>query len=180
MIDKVREIIKQEASDFDWRFHVVPVVKYSKELAQKLGADEELAELAALLHDIGRFRFEAKDHEITGVPEAEKILKDLGYASDVIDEVKHCVESHRGSKDVKPETMIAEIVKNADAMAHFDIVPVFFYMNFKGSSFDDLLIWMEGKIERGWKKITIPEAREMMEEKHKAIGVVLDSCKEYV
>lgn len=34
-----------------WGHHIVPVVKFSKMLAKKLGADKEIVELAALLHD---------------------------------------------------------------------------------------------------------------------------------
>ena len=33
----------------------------------------EIVELAALLHDIGRIKFGSKDHENTGIPEAEKV-----------------------------------------------------------------------------------------------------------
>ena len=48
MIEKVREIVKKECDE------------------------RELAELGALLHDIGRIKFGGKNHEITGIPEAEK------------------------------------------------------------------------------------------------------------
>jgi hypothetical protein len=30
MLNKVRELIKNEADEFDWKYHLVPVVKYAK------------------------------------------------------------------------------------------------------------------------------------------------------
>ncbi len=75
MIEKVREIVKKECYERSRKFHISHVVKYAKLLGKKLNADEELAELGALLHDIGRIKFGAKNHEITGIYEAEKILK---------------------------------------------------------------------------------------------------------
>ena len=98
MLEKIRQLVKKEADEDDWKYHIVPVANYAKKLAKLLKVDEEITELAALLHDIGRLKFGGEDHDITGVPEAEKILKQHGYSQEIIDEVKHCVESHRGSK----------------------------------------------------------------------------------
>jgi putative nucleotidyltransferase with HDIG domain len=181
MLNKVRDLVKNEAEEADWKYHIAPVVKYAKKLAKILNANEEVVELAALLHDIGRLRFGGENHDVTGIPEAEKILTEHNAPQEVIDEVKHCIESHRGSKDISPKTTIAKIIANADAMAHFDILPVFFYWRSKKQTFDEAFKWVDDKIDRDWnKKLTLPEAREMMEEKFKAIKLVLNSTKEYM
>lgn len=181
MLNKVRELIKNEADETDWKYHLVPVVKYAKKLAKIMNADKEIVELAALLHDIGRLRFGGENHDITGIPEAEKILKEHNASQDVINEVKHCIESHRGSKDIPPRTTIAKIIANADAMAHFDILPVFFYWRSKKQNFNEVFKWVDEKVDRDWnKKLTLPEARKMMKEKYKAIKLVLNSNKEYM
>ncbi len=177
MIEKVREIVKNECKDEDWKFHILPVVKYSKMLAKKLNANEELAELGAMLHDIGRIKFGPENHEITGIPEAKKILKKFGVSQKVIDEVKHCIETHRGSKNKKPRTITAKIVANADAMAHFDNVPMLVQIGLKkyDNSIEKAVKWVYEKIERDWnKKLTIPEAKEMMMGKYKAIKLLLE------
>ena len=44
----------EEAEEEDWKYHIVPVVEYAKKLAKILKVDEEIVELAALLHDIGQ------------------------------------------------------------------------------------------------------------------------------
>jgi putative nucleotidyltransferase with HDIG domain len=180
-LEKIRQIVKGRSEEDFWKYHLIPVTHYAVQLASKLHADPELAELAALLHDIGRVTFGGNDHEITGVPEAERILKENGFSQEVIDEVKHCVASHRGSKDDQPGTVIARIVANADAMAHLDMLPAFFYWRAKKGSFEQALKWVDEKIERDWnKKLTIPEAKKMMEEKYRAIRLVLDSNKKYI
>lgn len=180
-LTKIRELVKKECEEKEWRYHILPVVKYAKELAKDYKVSKETVELAALLHDIGRIKLkDAENHHISGVPIAEKILKKYNYSKEVIEEVKHCIESHRGSKDIKPRTIIAKIIANADAMAHFDILPMFFYWN-NEKSFEDIVIWLKGKLKKDIdKKISFPKARKMIEKKHKAINLILDTLGEYI
>ena len=181
MIEKVREIVKSEAQPGDWQYHQLIVVKYAKLLAKKLDADMELAELGALLHDIGRIRHGSKDHDITGIPEAEKILEKVGYSQEVIDEIKHCVEFHRGNKNIPKKALVAEIVANADAMAHFDVMPRIFHKSVFNLEFPETVRWFKEKVKRNWeKKLTLPEARKMVKEKYKAIVLLLETVEEYI
>lgn len=180
-IEKIRQIVKRECEEGDWKYHILPVVKYSKMLAKKYKANLEIVELAALLHDIGRIKLKDEEtHHISGIPEAEKILKKFNYPKKVIEEIKHCIESHRSSKGIKPKTTIAKIIANADAMAHFDVLPIFFYWRNMKDSFEEVVKWVDEKIKRDWnKKITLPEARKIVKNKYKAIRLLLDSLKEY-
>ncbi len=177
MLKQIREIIQEECrkckrySSNVWDQHIVLVVGYARMLAKNLGVDQDLAELGALLHDIGSLRFGEDDHEITGQKEAEKILKDLGASEKVIAEVKECIRSHRGSKDIKPQTLTAQIVANADAMAHFDVVPVLLRVGLDKYDKNEKLAakWVLDKLERDWnKKLTIPEAKKKVTEKYEA------------
>jgi putative nucleotidyltransferase with HDIG domain len=183
-ITKIRQLIKKRFEENDWKYHIIPVVKYAKKLAKIYKVNEEIVELAALLHDIGRVKFEDdEEHHLVGVPEAEKILKKYNYSEKVIAEIKHCVESHSVGKGPNPRTMIAKIIANADAMAHFDALPIFFFwggtwQGNHGWSFKESLKWVDDKIKRDWnKKITLPEAKKMAEDKYKAIRLILDSLK---
>lgn len=182
-IEKIRKLVKSRFKESDWKYHMLPVVKYTKKLAKIYKVDGEIAELAALLHDIGRVDIKHdEDHHIVGIPEAEKILKKFNYPDEVIKEVKHVVTSHRTSKGPKPKTMIAKIVANADAMAHFDILPVFFWWrkSRKEYSFEDTLQWVENKLKNDWKKkITLPEAKKISEKNYKANRLLLDSLEKY-
>ncbi|MFH1376846.1 MAG: HD domain-containing protein [Candidatus Woesearchaeota archaeon] len=183
MLKKVRELVKKEAREDDWKYHFIPIVKYSKQLAKSQNVNQEIVELAALLHDIGRIKHGGKNHDITGIPEAEKILKKLNAPRKVIDEVKHCIQTHRGSKDFPPKTIIAKIIANADAMSHFDIILKLFEIGIKRKklNFEECLKGVEAKLDRDWnKKLTIPKAREITKEKYQAIKLILNSNKEYM
>jgi len=182
-IDKIRKLVKNKFEENDWKYHMLPVVKYTKKLAKIYKVNEEVAELAALLHDIGRVDIKHdEDHHIAGVPIAEKILRNFGYPEKTIKEVKHVIASHRTSKGPKPKTMIAKIVANADAMAHFDILPVFFWWrkSRKEYSFEDTLQWVENKLKKDWeKKITLPEAKKISKKNYEANKLLLDSLNRY-
>jgi putative nucleotidyltransferase with HDIG domain len=184
MLAKIRKLVQEKCDPEDWDNHISLVVKYSKIIAQELGSDVELAELGALLHDIGWIEDMKNDHdhEISGQPIAEKILKDFGYDQDTIDKVKHIIASHRSSAGIEPETITAKIVANADAMAHFDVIP--WFIKLKLNKYDNNLKratqWTYDKIERDWnKKLTMPEAKEIVKEKYEAIKTVLKPIINY-
>ena len=79
MTKKLRQVYKiceKKYTRVDYKYHVLLVVKYAKLLAKKYKVDQELAELAALLHDIGRLEMkDDPEHHTIGVPRAERILK---------------------------------------------------------------------------------------------------------
>jgi len=132
-IKKIRQFVKSKSDKENWKYHVVLVVNYAKKLAKIYRVNQEIVELAALLHDIGRIVSKnIKDHDIIGVLKAGNILKKYDYPEDIIKEVKHCVESHRGSKNIKPRTLTAKIITNADAMAHFDVFPILIFIGAEG------------------------------------------------
>ena len=181
MDERIKEIVRKECGEDDYKYHVVIVVKYAKMLADKLNADKEVVELAAWLHDITVQTDDANHHE-SGAKRAEEILRDFNYSDDLICKIKGCIISHRTSKAIEPDSIEAEIIRNADAIAHFDILPVLFkYKLDKGEDLKTAFQWVYDKIERDWsKKITLKEAKELAQEKYEAIKLVLDSLKEYV
>jgi len=174
-INKIRKLVQENGTEMDWKYHIALVVKHAKGLAKKYGADEDIVELAALLHDIGRLKYGPENHHITGAEETEKILKGYGFSEKTIKEVKYCVLSHRGSLDIPQETLAAKIVCNADAMSHFDVMPIFFYWRSKEHGLEEIFNWVDEKIERDWnEKLTLPKAKKMVEENYKAIKRLLD------
>jgi ATP-dependent protease HslVU (ClpYQ) peptidase subunit len=107
----------------------------------------------------------------------------LGYDDEFIGKVAHCILTHRGRAEPDPETLEAEIVACADAMAHFDtfldLVPLFIKTN--NGSFEKAVIELEKKMERNWeRKLTLPEAKEIVKDKYEAIMILIKSMKEYI
>jgi uncharacterized protein len=185
-IESIKTLLKSETENSDsheqYKLHLVPVVEYSKKLAEIENADKEVTELAAWLHDIGRIRYGPKDHHITGANDAEKILRDLGYPQKVINHVKDCILTHRCDKGEMPKTMEAKIIASADAMAHFETIPWLITTRFrKMNDIKEVLEWVLKKVNRGWEeKILVPEGKEMIKEKYKASKIILESTLHYL
>lgn len=159
-----------------WTHHIVYVVEYGKLLAYELGADPEIVEVAALLHDYANIKNggAGENHHIEGAEEADKILHALAYPVDKIDTVKNCIMSHRGSVHVERTTPEALCLASADAMAHIDQVPSLLYLVFSQyrMDIDQGTAWVSEKLQRSWNKLC-PEAKAMMQPKYESALLVL-------
>ncbi len=125
ILTSVWEIADSYYAKRDWghgRGHIERVVSTAVEIGKREGADLEIIELSAILHDI--FANEEKHtgvegfrHEIEASKEARKILKRLGLADKTIDAVCHCIESHRKRTGrIQPQTIEAKCLFDADKL----------------------------------------------------------------
>lgn len=89
LVARVAERIKArflaESSGHDWH-HINRVWRLARRIAEKEGADLNVAELAALVHDIADWKFHDGDDSI-GPREAERLLREEGAAPAVIEQV---------------------------------------------------------------------------------------------
>lgn len=182
MINKIRELVKKEHEKNDYDFHISIVVKNALKLAELLNADKEIVEIAALMHDLGRAKGiktgEDNNHHLISAEKARLILTDHPKKEKIIS----CILSHRGNKDdYPPKTIEEKIVSNADAMAHFDSFLDLFrvFVEMADNDFIKALNEIDAKIERDWnKKLTIPQAKELVKKKYESIKVIIGSMKE--
>ncbi len=102
--------------------HVERVLRTALWLCQQLDADVEIVRAAALLHDAegaipgqegapGRAA-----HEESSATFARKVLAREGWSQDRIEQVEHCIRSHRYRGAVAPQTLEAEILFDADKL----------------------------------------------------------------
>jgi len=174
-IIKIRKLVQKKFDKEDWQYHMLPMIENALQLARIYKINRDIVELAALLHDIGRAeKGDDAEHHIVGVPIAKKILKKFNYDQKIINKIEHCIESHRSLRGPKPRTILAKIIANADAMAHFDVLPVLIYYRGKKHNFEETIKWVRKKIERNWrKKITLPKAKKLIEKKYFAFKLLL-------
>jgi putative nucleotidyltransferase with HDIG domain len=180
----VEEACKKKNNYFSygaWTHHILPVVKYAKLMAKKIGANEEIVEIAALLHDYASVKDYKlyEDHHIHGAKLAEEILKNLNYPPEKIEIVKQCILSHRGSKPRQKLTKEELCVADADAMAHFDSISSLFYLAFFSHkmNIDEADVWLAKKLERSFNKLS-PEAKEIVGDKYRASKLLVGSHNE--
>jgi len=156
-----------------WEHHIVHVIDFAKQMAKKTDADEEIVEIAAILHDYAG----AKDyklsnqHHVHGARLARELLKKYDYPQSRIEQVECVILNHRGSKNrrIKHQSREAQCVADADAMAHFVAIPSLFYLAFFSHKMNitEATRWLMDKLERSWRKLS-PEAKELVKDKYAA------------
>jgi uncharacterized protein len=125
ILTRVWEIADSYCSKRDWahgRSHIERVLKTAVEVEKREGADLEIIELSAILHDI--FANEEKHssvegfrHEVEASKEARMILRTLGLADKTVHAVCHCIESHwKRTGRIQPQTIEAKCLFDADKL----------------------------------------------------------------
>jgi len=169
MDKEVIKIIEELSKDHPdiLNYHIKIVAKYCKQFAKIYKANLEVVELAAWLHDIAKLRGMREGHHIAGAEESEQILRKLGYSEDIIKQVKECVLCHSSDEKYPRVTLEANVVANADSLAHFDNFIGLCQAAFCGRKLgrEEARQWLLGKFERSWKKLTLPEAQKIVKPK---------------
>lgn len=114
---QVEAKFKEEGSGHDW-WHISRVVNTARKLAREEEADEDIAALAALLHDIADHKFHGGDLEV-GPQTAAALLRQHGAAEAVIDRVVQIIRevSFKGAGVATPvSTVEAACVQDADRL----------------------------------------------------------------
>lgn len=155
--------------------HFLSVVRIAKKLALKRNADLEIVELSAWLHDIGSIIYGRENHHITSSEIAEKKLRELGYPEEKIAKVKQSILSHRGSKDITPESTEAKILAEADAIDAFNRIEGLFMAAFvhEGLSQKDGLNSVKKKLRSKYAQLS-PEGKELIKNKYDAAMLLLE------
>jgi uncharacterized protein len=106
-----------ESSGHDWH-HIHRVWKLARQIGAQEGANQEVVELGALVHDIADWKFHDGDDTV-GPREAERLLTKEGGSNDVIKLVVDIVStiSYKGA-GVKTEmqTLAGKCVQDADRL----------------------------------------------------------------
>jgi len=143
--------IEKEAKKFfegadgchDWT-HVERVRNLALHIGKKEKADFFVLEIAVLLHDIGRKEeMKAKGlfcHAEHGGKMSREILKKYKLGKEITDNIIHSIESHRFRKNLKPETLEARILFDADKLDSIGAVGIgraFLFAGTTGAKFHD-------------------------------------------
>jgi len=133
--EKLKEKIQpyfEEAGSHDFS-HTQRVYNLAVEIGKKEKADLDIIKAAAFLHDIARLKEDNKEcecHAEEGGKIAEKILAEMNFSYDKIENVVHSIKVHRYSKKLNAETKEAKILQDADrldALGAITIARIFAY-----------------------------------------------------
>lgn len=126
------------SSCHDWT-HVERVHNLAIRIAKKERADMGIVRIATYLHDIGRKEETDKKgkicHAEIGFELSEKILSKYNLDKEIIENIRHCILTHRYRNNHKPETIEAKVLFDADKLDSIGAVGVardFFFAGYHG------------------------------------------------
>jgi len=106
--------------------HVLRVYRMAERIGEALGADLEVLQAAALLHDASGAHPDDEagraTHEHRSADFAREVLASEGWAQERIQAVLHCIRTHRYRGTERPQTLEAQILFDADKL---DVVGAF-------------------------------------------------------
>ncbi|MCA9933597.1 MAG: HD domain-containing protein [Anaerolineales bacterium] len=142
---------------FNYRWeHVTAVVTLAIKLAHLTGADPDIVEAAAWLHDI---RKDTKDnHSVEGAKFARKFLPRTNFPEKKIESVARAIEEHMGLWRDKPLKMLeSQVLWDADKLAKIGLTAVFHWTG--GSLAGDKMQTIQDLIKRSrnvdWQAKTV-------------------------
>ncbi len=147
--------------------HVNRVVKLARFIAEREGANLDIVTKAAELHDVAR---DKPNHATESAKIAREILEDEGYDRDFIEAVAHAIEAHSFSSGVKPKTIEAKVLSDADkldAIGAIGIARAFLFSGESGRSIEDTLRHFEEKLLKLKDLMYTSVGRKIAEERHR-------------
>ncbi len=100
--------------------HSERVLHTALAIGERMGARLDILAPAALLHDIGRKEESLSQgrvcHARRGAELATGLLPDLGYRAEEIEAICHCIRSHRFRGELRPASLEAAILHDADKL----------------------------------------------------------------
>jgi len=122
-IDHIRAFAKKCFSNsngsHNWE-HTCRVYNLCMHIGQKERADLEVLKIASYLHDIGRSRQDKSKgticHAEKGAEMAKSFLEEHKIPEDREQNIIHCIRSHRFRGNLRPETLEAKVLFDADKL----------------------------------------------------------------
>lgn len=168
IINDIEILLEDICKDDRIKYHIIPVVNISKEMAKKKNADIQVVVIAAYLHDVTKILGDRKTHHISGAQYARKFLEKYKISNEKINLIEECIKNHRGSTDYERKTLEEKIVATADAVSHFQHPLTLFYAWYgrRQCSIDDGADGIKNKLQRSWNKIEFEYVKKELKEKY--------------
>ena len=124
------------------REHIYRVLYHALDIAQtEEFVNYDVLICSCLLHDIGRqeqFENPTLCHAKIGAQKACNFLSSNGFSPDFIDQVTHCIKTHRFRKDNPPQSLEAKILFDSDKLDVSGVTGIARTLLYKGQIMEPL------------------------------------------
>lgn len=153
--------------------------KKGQELAEKNGADKEIALLGTILMDIklgeAKEKGLLKEHAKYCAKATREFLKDKEISEEIKEKIINCAEAHH--KQVPFKCKEAEVVMNADCYKFLDLNGMFNWLT-TNEDFKIILKIAEKKLEEKWNDLTFDDCKEELKEDYELLKILIKKLKE--
>jgi uncharacterized protein len=154
--------------------HTLRVRQLSLMLGAKEGADLEVLEAAALLHDIGRPEEEetGESHAKVGANMAVAFLATTSFPNEKLPQVASAIRTHRFSENETPESLEGEILSDADkldAMGALGLARTIAESLVQQRGLQGMIEHMDQKLLKLYDRIFTPTGKKLAEPRHQLL-----------
>lgn len=177
IIKDINTLLNDICDDGRMKYHIIPVVKISLEMAKKLNADIQVVEISAYLHDVTKILGDKKNHHITGAQYAREFLQKYDFDNKKIKLIETCIKNHRGSTNSRRKTIEEKIISTADAISHIEYpLPLFYtWYGKRKCTIENGAIEIKSKLQRSWNKIEFKYKKDEIKNKYNYLMEVLSN-----
>lgn len=156
--------------------HLAVVAGYARRLGETLGADLEIIELAAWLHDLSAVQDFAvlPKHPAVSAEIARKMLLERGYPVERIERVARCIAAHSAPVPIGKGAPEETCVSNADAMSQIVRPAYWSYYVFRVRQFGFVegRDWLRQRVDSNWGAL-IPPAKGIIANEYRQVRDIL-------
>jgi len=193
--DKILSLVRKFAlehsnkDDIHGFIHVGRVYNLCIRIGKLLDADLIALKVASLLHDIGRISENEdplrRNHAEISAEIARNFLKsiDINFKEDTINNIIHSIQAHSFSNFVKPETLEAKILSDADKLDALGAIGLYRTIGFtvlNDGGIKEVIEHLEKKILKLKDLLYLEVSREIAEQRQKIIVDFYNKIKEQI
>ena len=153
--EEERDRLKADEITFNYRWeHIQAVVRLARRLADLTGADKEIVEAAAWLHDVAKGR--SHHHGEGGARVARQILVGTDFPQHKIEAVADAIVKHVGMFTTEPvEPLEAAILWDADKLSKLGATGVLHFAGLSAMQGKDTERLLNILADNGWQDDTL-------------------------
>jgi uncharacterized protein len=172
-------IVNSEQGDIHGYQHVQRVYDLCINISKELKVDLKILKTAALLHDIGRIKEKTDqfkvNHSNISAELAKTFLNSLSsyYSNEETEQIIHCIRSHSYSSIIKPNSLEAKILSDADKLDALGAIGLYRTIGFtvmNEGGLKEIIMHLEDKILNLPKLLYFDISKRIAERRKKIIN----------